>query len=230
MRYLPFILFAALVAESQAGTISGVVAAEPNPALQAAAGGGGKYESRKFKFVDRINYAELRDFVVAIDGPVPGVSNLPPETLSVVTTNLTQRDAVFKPHVLPVLAGTTVQWPNEDDIFHNVFSMSETKPFDLGLYKGNPREKAVIFDKTGRVDVFCSIHSQMHCVVLVLENPYFALADSRGRYVIRNVPAGKYRLKAWHERVPPQVQDVIVPETGEVKIDFTLGVKNLPKY
>jgi plastocyanin len=228
MRALSFMLLIAFAGLARGGSISGTVTAEPNPELKGSASGG-KYDSRKFKFVERVNYAELRDFVVSIDGPVAGVTNMP-QTLSVVTTNLTQRDAVFKPHVLPVVAGTRVHWPNEDDIFHNVFSMSDTRPFDLGLYKGSPPEKAVVFDKTGRIDVFCSIHSQMHCVVLVLENPFFALADSRGRYVIRDVPAGKYKLRAWHERLPPLVHDVVVPETGEVKVDFSLGVKNLPKY
>src|SRR5262249_29144523 len=136
----------------------------------------------------------------------------------------------FRPHILPVVMGTTVEWPNNDDIFHNVFSMSEAKPFDLDLYKGNPPEKHVTFDKAGRVDVFCSIHASMHCIVLVLENPYFAPVDDQGHYRIPNVPAGKYRLKAWHERLPAETHEITVSETGEVKTDFVLGIKNLPKY
>ena len=70
----------------------------------------------------------------------------------------------------------------------------------------------------------------MHCIVLVLENPYFAVADARGRYTIANVPAGTYKLKAWHERLPSQTQTVTVTETGEVKTDFTLGITGLPQY
>jgi len=129
-----------------------------------------------------------------------------------------------------VVVGTKVEWPNNDDIFHNVFSMSETKPFDLELYKGNPPEKTVVFDKPGRVDVFCSIHANMNCVVLVLENPYFAVADNARHFSITNVPAGTYKLKAWHERLPAQTQEITVPENGEVRADFILGIKNLPKY
>ena len=89
----------------------------------------------------------------------------------------------------PIVVGTTVEWPNYDEILHNVFSMSEPKPFDLELYKGPGRYKRVDVRQAGRVDVFCSIHAKMSCVVLVLENPYFATADEKGRYAIANVPA-----------------------------------------
>jgi hypothetical protein len=70
----------------------------------------------------------------------------------------------------------------------------------------------------------------MNCVILVLENPYFAACDKHGKYRIENVPQGTYRLKAWHERLPPQVREIEVPETGEVKVDFLLGIKGLPQY
>jgi hypothetical protein len=69
----------------------------------------------------------------------------------------------------------------------------------------------------------------MNCIVLVLENPYFASTDDRGRYTLRDVPAGVYKLKAWHERLPAQTREITVPETGDVKLDFTLGITNLPK-
>lgn len=212
------------------GSIVGTVRAEGKPGTEQQAAGG-KYDSFKYKFVERMNYAELCDFVVYIDGPV-GATPAPPGKPVTVDTRreVKQRGARFFPHVLPVVAGTTVEWPNNDDIFHNVFSASEAKQFDLGLYKDNPPEKKVTFDKAGRVDVFCSIHANMHCIVLVVQNPYFALADKSGRYAITNVPPGTYKLKAWHERLPPLVKDVAVPETGEIKVDFTLGILNLPKY
>ena len=119
---------------------------------------------------------------------------------------------------------------HDDPIFHNVFSMTEIAAFNLGLYKGNPPEKRWTFDQPGRVDVFCSIHTTMHCIVLVLENSFFALTDAHGRYAIANVPAGAYRLKAWHERVPAQIHEVVVPESGEVKADFSLTIAGLPEY
>jgi plastocyanin len=223
---------AALALRAGAGTLVGTVSAEGKLEAEEQ-GGGGKYDSHKLKFAERVNYAEMRDFVVYIEGPVaaaPAPEESSNKPVVVDTRRIAQRGAQFTPHVLPVREGTVVEWPNHDEIFHNVFSMSEAKPFDLGLYKGNPESKRVTFDKPGRVDVYCSIHSSMHCVVLVLENPYFAVTDGRGHYTIENVPPGKYRLKAWHERLPPQTAEIIVPATGEVRTDFVLGIKNLPQY
>jgi plastocyanin len=210
----------------QAGTILGTVRAEGKAGAESDALCG-KYDSRQFKFIERINYAELRDFLVFIDGPLGKV--VPPEKpAQVKTERITQKGATFVPHVLPVVVGSVVEWPNNDDILHNVFSFSETHPFDLGLYKSPTQPKPVTFDKPGRVDVFCSIHSRMSCVVMVLENPFFAMTNDKGRYVIENVPAGTYKLKAWHERLPSKAQEIIVPEKGEVKMDFVLGITGLP--
>lgn len=223
------LLIVTLVAPLRAGTITGTVRAEGKLGVAGeTAAAGGAYESRKFKFAERVNYAAMRDFVVYLVGPV-GTNAPPPAKPAQVSTTkkVSQRGAMFSPHVLPIVAGTTVEWPNFDEILHNVFSLSETKPFDLDLYKA-PVVKRVTFDQPGRVDVFCSIHTAMSCVVLVLENSYFAATDDHGRYTIENVPAGQYQLKAWHERLPAQVQEITVPEKGEVKANFTLGIKGLP--
>ena len=212
-----------------AGDIRGTVRAEGKAELARDAVGG-KYDSRKYKFVERVNYEQLRNFVVYIEGPLTNTPSLSNSLARVDTKRVNQEKANFNPGVLPIMVGTTVEWPNNDDIYHNVFSMSDAKEFDLGLYKGNPKEKRVTFDKVGRVEVFCSIHANMHCVVLVLENPFYAVSDEAGRYVIRDVPPGTYKLKAWHERLPSQSQEITVPAEGEVKVNFTLGIKNLPKY
>jgi len=210
-----------------AGTITGTVRAEGRTGTETGQGAG-NYDSRQFKFAERVNYADLHDFVVYIEGPA-GPKPVPPDKpAQVVTRRITQKGAMFFPHVLPVVVGTTVEWPNHDDILHNVFSFSETKSFDLGLYK-SPEKKQVTFDKPGRVDVFCSIHSRMNCIVLVLENPYFAATDPKGGYTIPNVPAGTFKLKAWFERLPSQTQEITVPENGEIKVDFVLGLKHLAK-
>jgi plastocyanin len=219
------ISFSLLISYSvSAGTLKGHVKAQARAEAMEDVQAG-KYENRKYKFLERINYDELRDFIVYIDQPVPTSVQPPQKSVQVVI----QKDGTFRPHVLPILVGTTVEWPNNDDIFHNVFSMSEAKPFDLGFYKSHEL-KRVTFDKPGRVDIFCSIHTRMSCIVLVLENPFFAATDKNGNYKISNVPAGKYRLKAWHERLPSQTIDVNVPATGEISEDFVLSVSGLPKY
>jgi len=184
----------------------------------------GRYESRKYKFLERLNYDQLQDFIVYIDQTMD-VVRPPAKPVQIVI----QKNGTFTPHVLPVLVGTTVEWPNKDEIYHNVFSMSEAKSFDLGLYKSD-QTKRVTFDKAGRVDVFCSIHTKMNCIILVLNNHYFAVPDKKRFYRISNVPAGTYTLKAWHERLPAQSKQVTVPETGEVQIDFVLSITGLPKY
>jgi plastocyanin len=212
-----------------AGTITGNVSAQGKTNADNTAGDGA-YASHKYKFVEKVDYATMHDFVVYIEGSFGTNSAPSTNAATVTTTRVAQEDAVFSPHVLPVMVGTTVEWPNNDRIYHNVFSMSDAKQFDLGLYKGNPPDKRVTFDKPGRVDVFCSIHTSMNCIVLVLENPYFASTDENGNYTITNVPPGKYKLKAWHERLPAAEREITVPTNGEVRVDFVLGIKNLPQY
>ena len=175
---------------TRAATITGTVRAEGKAGAEADAACG-KYDSRQFKFVERVNYSELRDFVVFIDGLKLTNAAAPEKPAQVVTRRVTQKGAMFLPHAIPVLVGTTVEWPNNDDILHNVFSVSETRPFDLDLYKA-PVVKSVLFDKPGRVDVFCSIHTRMSCIVLVLENPYFVVTNDRGVYALANIPAGGF--------------------------------------
>ena len=134
---------------------------------------------------------------------------------------LDQRDERFVPHVLAVTTGTVVDFPNSDRIFHNVFSLSKTRPFDLGRYAAG-RSKAVTFDRPGIVRVFCDIHSHMNAFILVFNHPFFALTDMDGRYRIDNVPPGTYNLVAWNEGVSSGPQAVVVPEGGEAELDFAL--------
>jgi plastocyanin len=114
-----------------------------------------------------------------------------------------QRDKAFVPRILAVLAGTKVSFKNSDAVLHNVYSRSHTKTFDLGAY---PRDesRATLFDQPGRVDVFCAIHTNMHAVVLILDNPYFATTDARGYFEIRGAPAGSHSLRIWSEQTEEQ--------------------------
>jgi len=132
-----------------------------------------------------------------------------------------QRNETFVPHVLAITTGTTVDFPNSDKFYHNVFSLSKTKPFDLGRYAtGNSRP--VRFDRPGIVRVFCDIHSHMSAFILVFSHPFFALTDAEGRYRIANVPPGTYGVIAWNEGTPSDPKTVTVPDRGLVELDFSV--------
>jgi plastocyanin len=111
---------------------------------------------------------------------------------------LDQRDETFVPHVLAVTVGTVVDFPNSDKTFHNVFSLSKAKRFDLGRYAAG-KSKSVRFDRPGVVRVFCDIHSHMNAFVLVFSHPFFDVTDAEGRFRIDNVPAGTYTVVGWYE-------------------------------
>jgi hypothetical protein len=207
-----------------AGTISGVVRAQGKQEAEEGTGAG-NYSSKALKSAERINYDDMRDFVVYIKGPVGGAKLVRP------LEEIRQKNATFVPHVLPVMVGAAVVFPNDDNIFHNVFSKSDAAPFDLGLYKKGDPPHQVTFTNIGEVDVFCSIHARMSCIILVRENPYFAVTDSRGHYTITNVPPGTYTLVAWQERLPQDSKTITVPAEGDrTGVNFILGPKNLPRY
>lgn len=164
---------------------------------------------------------ELQNVVIYVEsGPTSSdVADPLPRRLVVQQVNET-----FVPHILPVLKGSTVEFPNEDPLFHNVFSLSRARSFDLGRY---PRgsSKSVRFDRPGIVKVFCHIHSDMSAVVLVLDNPFFTVPDGEGAFQIGGIPPGDYSLVAWHERARPVIQAVRV-ESGRVSsIEVTLPLK-----
>ena len=133
-----------------------------------------------------------------------------------------QRNETFVPHVLAIVAGTTVDFPNSDPTYHSVFSLSRARRFDLGRYAAG-RSKSVRFDQPGIVRVFCDIHSHMSAFILVFSHRYFAVTDDEGRYRIDNVPPGTYSIVAWHESLPPDTRRISVPDGGDVDLNFTLG-------
>lgn len=132
-----------------------------------------------------------------------------------------QRNETFVPHVLAVVAGTVVDFPNNDRTYHNVFSLSKTKTFDLGRYAAG-RSKSVRFDKPGIVRVFCEIHSHMSAYILVFSHRYFALTDDAGRYRIENVPPGEYTVFAWHESMNAASRRITIGRDGDVDLNFSL--------
>ncbi len=132
-----------------------------------------------------------------------------------------QRNETFVPHVLAITTGTTVDFPNSDKIYHNVFSLSKTKRFDLGRYAAG-HSQAVKFDRPGIVRVFCDIHSHMNAFILVFSHPFFAITDTDGRYRIDNVPPGTYNVIAWNEGTASDPRPVTVADGGNAELDFTL--------
>jgi plastocyanin len=135
-----------------------------------------------------------------------------------------QRNRTFLPHVMAVQVGTRVQFPNHDTVFHNVFSYREGKRFDLGLYPvGSSR--VVTFDRPGLVRIFCNIHSNMSAFIWVVENSFFTLTDSSGRFQLADVPAGERSVEVWSERSGSRRLPIRVPRGGSVRVDVPLGAR-----
>jgi len=132
-----------------------------------------------------------------------------------------QRNETFVPHVLAITVGTSVDFPNSDKFYHNVFSLSKSARFDLGRY-ATGRSKSVRFDRPGIVRVFCDIHSHMNAFILVFGHPFFAITDTDGRYHIDNIPPGTYDVVAWNEGDPTDPKTVTVPDGGSAELDFAV--------
>ena len=121
-----------------------------------------------------------------------------PKRNSTAEKQVVQRDLNFVPAILPVQTGTKVAFPNLDDTYHNIFSFSPAKRFDLGRYRGDERPiPSVVFDVPGLVTVRCDIHEHMRALILVLDTPHFVLSDAEGRFRLSGLPSGHYKLKAW---------------------------------
>jgi plastocyanin len=158
------------------------------------------------------------DAVVYID-EIPGKEFPPPKEPALMD----QLNMAFVPHVLPVVAGTKVNFRNSDDVLHNVFTPDKcADKFNLGSWaKGEMRPYT--FEKAGCVAVIlCNVHPEMEAYVVTLQNPYFAVTDKEGNFVIKDVPEGKYTLKVWHEKLKTKPQEVTVPKEGKVEVSFLL--------
>lgn len=143
--------------------------------------------------------------VVLVKETFEGQTSTPPTR----HPSLGQKNAWFIPEVMAVLVGTTVDFPNLDNQYHNVFSYSKPKRFDLGRYPTG-ESRPVTFDKPGVVKIYCEIHEHMRAWVVVCENPYFAVTDMEGKFRIENVPAGKRTLMVWRAQGKEAQQDVNV--------------------
>jgi plastocyanin len=127
----------------------------------------------------------------------------------------------FVPHIVAVTTGSRVEFPNDDVIFHNVFSLSRAGTFDLGRY---PRHasKSRTFNTPGIIKVFCHLHSHMNAVVRVFDHPHFAIPGPDGRFTIAGLEPGSHELAAWHERVGEATVSVVVVASEATETEFSL--------
>jgi plastocyanin len=156
------------------------------------------------------------------------------EDLSRTKFIMDQQNLTFNPHILPIPVGASVQFPNNDKVDHNIFSLSRTKKFNLGSYPPG-ESKTVLFDKPGIVELRCDVHAEMAAYIMVLKNPYFSVTDDQGRFEIpdskqleqsgikgiKDLPEGNYILKTWHEKLKTQKQKITIPKNGDVTVEIT---------
>jgi plastocyanin len=140
-----------------------------------------------------------------------------------ITAVLDQQGLRFDHDLLVIPVGSTVDFRNSDPIFHNVFSLSKAQPFDLGFYPRG-QKRSVRFGRPGIVQVYCHIHANMYAAIVVTASPWFQKPAPDGGFSWDNIPAGKYRLTAWHKIAGMYAVDVTVPETGTVDVKIRVPV------
>ena len=163
---------------------------------------------------------DLSDVVVWVEG---GRGRPKPAKVAVV-----MKGKEFRPHVVAVGVGSTVEFPNEDPIFHNAFSLSGDNRFDLELYK-RPKTGSWTFQHPGVVRVYCNIHPQMSAVVVVRDTPYFTKAAADGTFALEGVPAGRHVVKAWHERAGEATVELSVPAEGTTRTELSLDASSFKR-
>jgi len=149
--------------------------------------------------------------------------NVPSPHGSPSRAEITQQGEQFVPHVIAIETGTTVDFPNLDPYFHNVFALSRPGTFDLGRYPTRD-SRSRVFDKVGIVKVYCHLHSQMSALIRVFDHSWFTIPDTRGEFAIDDVPAGVHTLVVWHERIGERQEEVSIRPGGTTEVSFTLPV------
>lgn len=162
----------------------------------------------------------LKDAVVWAKpiGPMPTFAP-PTQHAEMVQANL-----AFVPRVLPVLVGTTVDFPNRDTVYHSIYSFARQQRFEIGLYKPG-ESRAVTFHQLGVVKLFCNIHDNMFGTILVVSTPYFSTTNHEGAFTIPDIPAGDYTVQIWHHRLEGRSQTVSVTAGGTAERTFVLHAK-----
>jgi plastocyanin len=161
--------------------------------------------------------AEIANVVVFVkDAPAA-------QELAGTHASISQRDESFVPRVTAIPRGSSVEFPNFDPYFHNVFSLSRALTFDLGRFrKGEKRER--VFPRAGVVKVYCHIHSEMAATIMVFDHRLYSTPTSEGSFTIDAVPPGTYQLSAWHERIGETTKPIKVVAGEDASIEFSLPV------
>jgi plastocyanin len=180
----------------------------------ASPAGAGELRGRVQLAVPGLSLADVGPIVVYLDGGDGAPRAAAP------AAEIRQRNASFSPPFLAVARGGAVSMPNDDAIYHNVFSFSEPNQFDLGLYPSG-ESRAVSFEHPGVVRIFCSIHESMNGTLFVAPSPWFAVVDPDGSYAITDIPNGRYRLRTWAEKLPPTEREVTLP--APPPLDLRIG-------
>jgi plastocyanin len=136
-----------------------------------------------------------------------------------------QVNEAFTPRVVAITRGSTVAFPNGDPFFHNVFSLSGPATFDLGRFPQG-ESKARVFTRPGLVRVYCHIHSHMSATILVLDHPYFTVPNGNGTFTLSGIPAGRYTLVGWHERVGERAAIVQVEAGRSAPVNLSLPIED----
>jgi hypothetical protein len=144
-----------------------------------------------------------------------------------VTRPLLQRDKRFVPHVMAVPLGSSIAFKNEDEIFHNVFSLSPAGKFDTGLHKAGSSPTPVKFDRAGVVELLCNIHATMIGYLVVVDTPWYAVAEASGNFSIKSVPAGEYEATVWHESAAEPLKKKVTVAEG-TQLAFTVPADKKP--
>lgn len=223
----------------RAGTVEGVVRvqsvdAESPPMLS-------PYSRRRYRppstsARDRITPENVVIYVPVTGDPDPSGGNASPAAARAVgsgstggdqatgrraTAVITQRDRTIIPHVTTVLVGTRIDFPNEDDVFHNLFSLSDPGPFNLGRYPPG-ESRSVTFDRPGVIRMFCDIHSEMTAVIRVMDTPHFTRPASDGTFRLTGLPEGRQTVVAWHDQLGADTVEVDVSATAGASVDLRL--------
>lgn len=164
---------------------------------------------------------EFERMVVILEPATKDAQSLLPKPP--VTATLDQQGARFDPDLIAIPVGSTVEFPNSDPIFHNVFSLSKAQPFDLGYYPQG-QSRSVKFNHPGVVQVYCHIHANMYAAIVITASPWFEKPGADGSFSFSGVPAGRYHLTAWHKIAGLHKVDVEVPASGSAEVNIRVPV------